>query len=108
MRDYVRENVSSRYLREEHLKAIEDLIESLESLGSEQVWVSERMDGTSLGIRGGILRVLRVVVLTALSPGRVLRDLSILKRLLLQGKWGDHLWARVPVAGDRGVAYGYS
>ena len=92
-RDYIRE-------REKHLKEIEDLMESFGSLESEQVWVSKPLGGTSLGIRGSALRVLRVVVLTALSPGRVLRDLSTLKRVLLQGKWGDLLRAQFLLQGQ--------
>ncbi len=47
-------------------------------------------------------RVLKVVVLTALSLERILRDLSVLKGKLFQGLWGDPRRALVPVAGDGG------
>ncbi|MCY0867170.1 MAG: hypothetical protein OWQ49_06450, partial [Aquificaceae bacterium] len=48
-------------------------------------------------------QVLKVVVLTALSPEKVLRDLSVLKEKLFRGLWGDPIWARAPTAGGRGV-----
>ncbi len=62
------------------------------SLESKPERISKPLVGTSLGIQGSGLnlwRVLKVVVLTALSPGASIRDVSILKKYLLRGKWGD-------------------
>ncbi len=62
------------------------------SLESKPGRISKPLDGTSLGIQGSSLnlwRVLKVVVLTALSPEASLRDVSILKNILLRDKWGD-------------------
>ncbi len=62
------------------------------SLESKPERISKPLVGTSLGIQGSSLnlwRVLKVVVLTALSPEASLRDVSILKKILLWDKWGD-------------------
>ena len=83
LREYVAKNVENKYIREARLREISNLIKSLES---EAERISKPMDGASLGIQGRSLnlwRVLKVVVLTALSPGTSLRDVSILKKYLL-------------------------
>ncbi len=59
------------------------------------------LDGTSEGIHNP-WQVLKVVVLTALSPERVIRDLSVLKEKLFQGSWGDPIWAQAPASGGGG------
>ncbi len=102
LKEYVKEKVKNAYLKAKHIKEIEALIKVL-SLGSEPWKVSEPLEGTSLGIRFNPWRVLKVVVLTALSPERILRDLSVLKGKLFQGLWGDPIWARAPTAGGGGV-----
>ncbi len=100
LKEYVKEKVKNVYLKAKHIKEIEALIKSL-SLGSEPWRVSQPLDGTS-GDTLNPWRVLKVVVLTALSPERVLRDLSVLKDILFRGLWGDPIWARAPTAGGRG------
>ncbi|MDM7267454.1 MAG: hypothetical protein P3W89_007530 [Aquificaceae bacterium] len=75
----------------------------LKSLESEPWIVSEPLEGTRLVILFNPWHVLMVVVLTALSPERVLRDLSVLNDILFRGVWGDPNWPREPAAGGRGV-----
>ncbi|MFN7065822.1 MAG: hypothetical protein ACK4OF_06720 [Aquificaceae bacterium] len=72
------------------------------SLDSEPKRAFRPLDGTSLSAYNNLWRVL-AVKLTALSPERCLRDLSVLKK----GLWGDPIWARAPTSGGRGVAIGY-
>ncbi len=105
LKEYVKEKVKNAYLKAKHIKEIEALIKTL-SLGSEPRRVFQPLDGTS-GDTLNLWRVLKVVVLTALSPEKVLRDLSVLKEKLFRGLWGDPRRAQVPVAGDGGVAYEY-
>ncbi|MDM7266581.1 MAG: hypothetical protein P3W89_002925, partial [Aquificaceae bacterium] len=64
--------------------------------------VSEPQEGTSLGIRFNPWQVLKVVVLLALSPEKVLRDLSVLKEILFQGLWGDPRLEQVHSSGCGG------
>ncbi|ERM90672.1 hypothetical protein O163_14805, partial [Caldanaerobacter subterraneus subsp. yonseiensis KB-1] len=47
----------------------------------------EPLDGTSFSTYD-FWRVLKVAVVTPLSPEKVRRDFSALKELLIQGKWG--------------------
>ena len=114
LKEYVAKNVENKNIREARLREISNLIKSLESKTER---VSEPLDGTSLGIRLNLWRVLKVVVLTALSPGASLRDVSILKgvifprdvptlRGILFRVSGETQEGTVPVAEDRGVAYG--
>ena len=89
LREYVAKKVENKNIREARIREISNLIKSL---GSEPERVSEPLGGTSLGIRGGSLnlcQVLKVVVLTALSPEASLWDVSILKKFILWDKWGD-------------------
>ncbi|MFN7064680.1 MAG: hypothetical protein ACK4OF_00820 [Aquificaceae bacterium] len=90
LREYVKEKVKNAYLRNKHLKEIDTLIKSLES---EPKRVSEQMEGTSLDTYY-LWRVL-TVKLTAHSPERCLRDLSVLKK----GLWGDLIRALAPTSG---------
>ncbi|MFN7066128.1 MAG: IS200/IS605 family accessory protein TnpB-related protein [Aquificaceae bacterium] len=98
LREYVKKEVKNAYLRNKHLREIDHLIKSLESKPRR---VSKQTDGTSLDTLY-LWRVL-AVKLTTLSPEKVLRDLSVLKK----GLWGDPIWARAPTSGGRGVALGY-
>ncbi|MDM7266459.1 MAG: hypothetical protein P3W89_002305, partial [Aquificaceae bacterium] len=100
LNEYVKEKVKNAYLKVKQMKEISYLLKSLESEPSR---VSEPLEGTRLGIRFNQWRVLKVVVLTALSPEKVLRDLSVLKDILFRGLWGDPRRARAPAAGGRGV-----
>ena len=99
LREYVAKKVKKQSIREARIREISNLIKSL---GSEPERVSKPLDGTSLGIQGKSLnlwRVLKVVVLTALSPEASLRDVSILKKILLRDKWGDPLRAQFLLQG---------
>ncbi len=99
LKEYVKEKVKNAYLKAKHIKEIENLIKSL---GSEPWRISKPLEGTSLDTRFNPWRVLKVVVLTALSPERVIRDLSVLKDILFRGLWGDPKRARAPTAGGGG------
>ncbi len=101
LKEYVKERVRNAYLKAKQLKLIDIAIKSLKS---ESRRVSKPLDGTSEGIHNP-WQVLKVVVLTALSPERVIRDLSVLKERLFQGLWGDPVWARVPAAGSGGGSF---
>ncbi|MFN7064916.1 MAG: hypothetical protein ACK4OF_02025 [Aquificaceae bacterium] len=78
------------------------MITIIKSLESEPMRAFRPLDGTSLSAHLNLWRVL-AVKLTALSPERVLRDLSVLKK----GLWGDPIRARAPASGGRGSAIGY-
>ncbi|WP_408605209.1 hypothetical protein [Caldicellulosiruptor saccharolyticus] len=73
------------------LREIDRVIGILQSSGSESGRLSVPLDGTSAGSRGknhNPWRVLRVAVVTPLSPDRVLRDMSVLKSFLISGQVG--------------------
>ncbi|KUK08184.1 MAG: hypothetical protein XD49_1778, partial [Caldanaerobacter subterraneus] len=59
-----------------------------QSLESEPGRVLEPLDGTSFSAHD-FWQVLKAAVVTPLSPEKVPRDFSALKKLLIQGKWGD-------------------
>ncbi len=83
LREYIKEQVRNKNLREAHLRAINSLIQSLES---ESERVSKPLVGTSLNTQGESLnlwQVLKVVGLATLSPKASLRNVSVLKKLLL-------------------------
>ena len=98
LKGYVREKVKNTYLKARQLKLIDIAIKSLKS---ESRRVSKPLDGTSESIRNP-WQVLKVVVLTALSPESVIRDLSVLKEKLFQGLWGDPIRALAPASGGGG------
>uniref|UniRef100_A0A7V4KDM5 Uncharacterized protein n=1 Tax=Fervidobacterium pennivorans TaxID=93466 RepID=A0A7V4KDM5_FERPE len=107
--------VKSPNVRKRQLREIDWAIKILQSSGSELGKASEPLDGTSSGVCGetrNLWRVLRVAVVTPLSPDRVLRDMSVLKELLVSGQvgrprfgasscfLGQGLWlSRIPPAG---------
>ncbi|WP_271628791.1 IS200/IS605 family accessory protein TnpB-related protein [Caldicellulosiruptor sp. DIB 104C] len=91
LKEYVKKVVKNTYVRKKQLKEIDRAIKILQSPGSESGRASEPLDGTSSGVCGetrNLWRVLRVAVVTPLSPERVLRDLSVLKSLLVSGQVG--------------------
>ncbi|ADQ40130.1 transposase [Caldicellulosiruptor acetigenus I77R1B] len=91
LKEYVKKVVKNTYIRKRQLKEIDRAIKFLQSLGSEPGRLSEPLDGTSeddCGKVRNLWRVLRVAVVTPLSPERVLRDLSVLKSLLVSGQVG--------------------
>jgi len=91
LKEYVKKVVKNPNVRRKQLKAIDRVIGILQSSGSESGRLSGPLDGTSAGSRGknhNPWRVLRVAVVTPLSPGKVLRDMSVLKSLLVSGQVG--------------------
>ncbi|AIS52186.1 transposase [Thermoanaerobacter kivui] len=87
LKEYVKKTVRNKHLREKHIKEIKKAIKFIQSLGSESERVLRPLDGTSFSIHN-FWRVLKVAVVTPLSPEKVPRDFSVLKELLIQGKWG--------------------
>jgi len=75
-------------LKKRHLKEINRAIKFLQSLESKPGRVLRPLDGTSFSAYD-FWRVLKVAVVTPLSPEKVPRDFSTLKELLIQGKWRD-------------------
>ncbi|UZQ83558.1 MULTISPECIES: IS200/IS605 family accessory protein TnpB-related protein [Thermoanaerobacter] len=88
LKEYVKKTIRNKHLREKYIKEIKKAIEFLQSLESEPGRVLEPLDGTSFSAYD-FWRVLKVAVVTPLSPEKVPRDFSTLKELLIQGKWGD-------------------
>ncbi|AAM23378.1 IS605 OrfB family transposase [Caldanaerobacter subterraneus subsp. tengcongensis MB4] len=88
LKEYVKNTVKNKYLKKRHLKEINRAIKFLQSLESEPGRVLEPLDGTSFSTYD-FWQVLKVAVVTPLSPEKVPRDFSALKKLLIQGKWGD-------------------
>ncbi len=91
LKEYVSKMVKNVILRRKQIKEIENVMRMVQSSGSESGRLSVPLDGTSAGSRGknhNPWRVLRVAVVTPLSPDRVLRDMSILKLLLISGQVG--------------------
>lgn len=106
LKEYVRKTVRNRYLRNQRMKEIDRLIQSLES---EPGRTSRPLDGTSRGVRGesrNPWRILRVAVVTPLSPDRTFRNLSVLKPMLVSGHVGKPFRGRellLPGAGARAL-----
>ncbi|WAM34417.1 IS200/IS605 family accessory protein TnpB-related protein [Caldicellulosiruptor morganii] len=91
LKGYVRKEVKNVYLRRKQIKEIEYVMRKIQSSGSEPGRLFAPLDGTSaISCSAGynLWRVLRVAVVTPLSPDRVLRDMSVLKRILVSGQVG--------------------
>jgi len=91
LKEYVSKTVKNVILRKKQIREIEYVMRMIQSPGSEPGRVSGPLDGTSSGTYGkdnNLWRVLRVAVVTPLSPDRVLRDMSVLKSLLISGQVG--------------------
>lgn len=91
LKGYVRKAVKNPYVRKRQLREIDWVIKILRSSGSEPGKLSEPLGGTSedgYGEVRNLWRVLRVAVVTPLSPDRVLRDMSVLKSVLVSGQVG--------------------
>lgn len=90
LKEHVKKTVRNKKLKikKKHLKEIKKAIEFLQSLESEPGRVLKPLDGTSFSAYD-FWQVLKVAVVTPLSPEKVPRDFSALKKLLIQGKWGD-------------------
>ncbi len=87
LKEYVKKTIRNKHLREKYIKEINKAIEFLQSLESEPGRVLEPLDGTSFSTYD-FWRVLKVAVVTPLSPERVLRDVSALKGVLHSGQVG--------------------
>ncbi|MEQ6361196.1 IS200/IS605 family accessory protein TnpB-related protein, partial [Thermoanaerobacter thermohydrosulfuricus] len=88
LKEHVKKTVRNKHLRKKHMKEIKKAIKFLQSLESEPGRVLRPLDGTSFSACD-FWRVLKVAVVTPLSPEKVPRDFSTLKELLIQGKWRD-------------------
>jgi len=88
LKEHVEKTVRNKQLKKKHLKEINKAIEILQSLESEPGRVLKPLDGTSFSAHD-FWQVLKAAVVTPLSPEKVPRDFSALKKLLIQGKWGD-------------------
>ncbi|MEQ6358195.1 IS200/IS605 family accessory protein TnpB-related protein [Thermoanaerobacter thermohydrosulfuricus] len=88
LKEHVKKTVRNKHLKKKHLREINKAIEFLQSLESKPGRVLEPLDGTSFSTYD-FWQVLKVAVVTPLSPEKVPRDFSVLKELLIQGKWGD-------------------
>jgi len=88
VKEHVKKTVRNKHINKKHLKEIDKAIKFLQSLESKPGRVLEPLDGTSFSTYN-FWQVLKVAVVTPLSPEKVPRDFSTLKELLIQGKWGD-------------------
>ncbi|MCG0276318.1 MAG: IS200/IS605 family accessory protein TnpB-related protein [Thermosediminibacteraceae bacterium] len=91
LKEHVRKTVKNKEQKKRQLKEIDKAIKLIQSLGSEPGKASRPLDGTSLGAcseRYNLWRVLKVAVVTPLSPEKVLRDISVLKRVIFSGQVG--------------------
>ncbi|MEQ2130027.1 IS200/IS605 family accessory protein TnpB-related protein [Caldanaerobacter subterraneus KAk] len=88
LKEHVKKTVRNKHIKKKHLKEINKAIKLIQSLESEPGKVLRPLDGTSFSTYD-FWQVLKVAVVTPLSPEKVKRDFSTLKELLIQGKWGD-------------------
>jgi hypothetical protein len=86
-----KKTVKNKQLRKRHLKETDRVKKFIQSLESEPGGESRPLGGTSLGAYSDsykLWRVLKVAVVTPLSPERVLRDVSALRGVLFSGQVG--------------------
>ncbi|WP_232195923.1 MULTISPECIES: IS200/IS605 family accessory protein TnpB-related protein [Thermoanaerobacter] len=88
LKEHVKYTVKNKHLKKKHLMEINKAIKFIQSLGSESERVLRPLYETSFSTYD-FWQVLKVAVVTPLSPEKVPRDFSVLKELLIQGKWGD-------------------
>ncbi|ACI22196.1 putative transposase DNA-binding domain family [Thermodesulfovibrio yellowstonii DSM 11347] len=91
LKDYIKKVVKNRYLKRKHFKEIERVKNLIQNLKSESGRVSGPLDGTSLGTCSSSYKtwqVLKVAVVTPLSPEKTLRDVSVLRRIIHLGQVG--------------------
>ncbi|SFE71134.1 hypothetical protein SAMN04324257_02598, partial [Thermoanaerobacter thermohydrosulfuricus] len=87
LKEHVKKTVRNKHINKKHLKEIDKAIKFLQSLESKPGRVLRPLDGTSFSTYD-FWRVLKVAVVTPLSPERVLRDVSALKGVLHSGQVG--------------------
>ncbi|KXG77869.1 hypothetical protein AN618_08810 [Fervidicola ferrireducens] len=105
LKEHVRKTVNNKQLKKRQLKELDKAIKLIQSLESGTGKASGPLDGTSLGACSescNLWRVLKVAVVTPLSPEKVLRDISVLKGVLHSGQVGRPVRARVPASWGRG------
>lgn len=91
LKEHVKRTVKNKQLKKKQLKEIDRAIKLIESLGSEPEKALIPLGGTSISVCSEsykLWRVLKVAVVTPLSPGKVLRDISVLKRVIFSGQAG--------------------
>ncbi|KXG75391.1 hypothetical protein AN618_19030 [Fervidicola ferrireducens] len=91
LKEHVKRTVKNKQLKKRQLKEIDEAIKLIKSLGSEPGEALIPLDGTSVNACSEsykLWRVLKVAVVTPLSPGKVLRDISVLKGVLHSGQVG--------------------
>ena len=91
LKGHVKKTVKNKQLRKKRLKEIDRVKKWIQSLESEPGEESRPLGGTSLGACSDsykLWRVLKVAVVTPLSPERVLRDVSVLRGVLFSGQVG--------------------
>jgi len=91
IKEHVKNTVKNKHLRKKQLREIERVKKLMPSLGSEPGEVPRPLGGTSLGACSDsykLWRVLKVAVVTPLSPERVLKDGSVLRGVLFSGQVG--------------------
>jgi IS605 OrfB family transposase len=86
LKEHVKKTVKNINIKKKHLKEINKAIKLIQSLESESERVLRPLYGTSFSTYD-FWQVLKVAVVTPLSPEKVPRDFSTLKELLIQGKW---------------------
>jgi len=82
LKEHVKKTVKNKRLRKKRLREIDRVKKWIQSLESEPGEESRPLYGTSLGACSGsyrLWRVLKVAVVTPLSPEKVLRDVSALR-----------------------------
>ncbi|WP_157081769.1 IS200/IS605 family accessory protein TnpB-related protein, partial [Fervidicola ferrireducens] len=81
LKEHVKRTVKNKHLKKRQLKEIDEAIKLIQSLGSEPGRALIPLDGTSISACSEsykLWRVLKVAVVTPLSPEKVLRDISVL------------------------------
>ncbi|ADD02926.1 transposase [Thermoanaerobacter italicus Ab9] len=88
LKKHVKNTIKNKHLKKKHLREINKAIKFLQSLESKPGRALEPLNGTSFSAYN-FWQVLKVAVVTPLSPEKVPRNFSTLKGLLIQGKWRD-------------------
>ncbi len=91
LKEHVGKTVKNKAQKKRQLKEIDKAIKLIQNLGSEPEKSSRPLGRTSLGTSSGsynLWRVLKVAVVAPLSPEKVLRDISVLKRIIFLGQVG--------------------
>ena len=96
LKEYVRKTVKNKHLRKKQLREIVRTEKILQSLGSEPGSASGPLEGTSPGSYK-LWQILKVAAVTPLSPERVFRDVSALRKVIYSGQVGRPRKGRKPL-----------